>query len=149
MNLKTILVPTDFSPGSEVAIDYAASLAKGSNATLLIVHVVEPPPAVVDAGFAGYPLEDTEPEERQLLAKTRPTDDSVPVRQLLLHGSAASKLVETAEAENADLIVMGTHGRTGLLRTLMGSVAESVVRRSPCPVLTIKNPAHAPVEASD
>ena len=70
-----------------------------------------------------------------------PTDPTVPVVHKLLVGDPAEAIVQQAEAEHADMIVMGTHGRTGLTRMLMGSVAEAVVRRAACPVLTVKQPA--------
>ena len=145
MHADKILFPTDFSPASEDALRWATSLARDSGATLSIIHVEEPPMAY-GGGELYVALDDdeTKAELRRLLTNVVPTDHNVPYEHRLLVGDPATAIVEDAEKENADLIVMGTHGRTGLSRLLMGSVAEAVVRRSKCPVLTIKHPAHVP-----
>ena len=76
-----------------------------------------------------------------MLAEVKPTDPKVPYQHRLITGEPASAIARLAEDENVDMIVMGTHGRSGLSRLLMGSVAEAVVRRAKCPVLTYKQPA--------
>jgi nucleotide-binding universal stress UspA family protein len=140
MNATKIIVPTDFSSASEEALRWATSLARDSGATLLIVHVEEPPMA-----YAGelplVPDEETRDELRRSLLGTLPPDASVAYEHKLLVGDPATAIVVVAEDEHADLIVMGSHGRKGITRLLMGSVAEAVVRRAKCPVLTVKQPA--------
>jgi nucleotide-binding universal stress UspA family protein len=90
--------------------------------------------------------DETKGELRRMLGNVVPTDHNVPFEHRLLVGEPATAIVEDAEKEGADLIVMGTHGRTGLSRLLMGSVAEAVVRRAKCPVLTVKHPAQVPAQ---
>jgi nucleotide-binding universal stress UspA family protein len=140
MNANKILVPTDFSQASEEALRWATSLARDTGAVLTIAHVEEPPMA-----YAGelplVPDEETREELRRSLAGTLPGDATVSFEHKLLVGDPAAAIVDLAERENADLIVMGSHGRKGLTRLLMGSVAEAVVRKAKCPVLTVKQPA--------
>jgi universal stress protein A len=140
MNIKRIMVPTDFSPSSEAAMALAASLARDCGATILVVHVEEIPLATGGAEFLYSIPEPNTQELRQMLSKIVPKDPAVPCEHRLLAGDAAEAIVRTAEAEHIDMIVIGTHGRTGLSRLLMGSVAEAVVRRAGCPVLTMKQP---------
>jgi nucleotide-binding universal stress UspA family protein len=144
MHARKILFPTDLSPVSTEALQWATSLARDTGATLLIVHVEEPPVAY-GGGELYYGLDVGDREQlRQSLLKVQPADPQVPCVHKLLVGDPARAIVQTAEDEHADLIVMGTHGRTGLTRLLMGSVAEAVVRNAPCPVLTVKHPAEVP-----
>ena len=146
MNARKVLFPTDFSTCGDAGLHQATALARDSGATLLIVHVQEP--AVAYGGgemYYGVP----EPDRDALLGMLKrvvPPDASVPYEHRLITGDPASAIVRLAEAEQADLIVMGTHGRTGLKRMLMGSVAEAVVRRAPCPVFTMKQPEQEPAE---
>lgn len=141
MKAQKILFPTDFSLTSESALCWAASLARDTGARLLIVYVEEPPTPYVGGEYA-IP-EATSParnELAKLLAHVVPSDESVAYEHRLLLGDPAPEIVHLAKEENVDLIVMGTHGRSGLTRLLMGSVAEHVVRRAECPVLTVKQP---------
>ena len=149
MNAKRILCPVDFSEGSNTALAYATTLAMECDAELHIVYVYEEPYAYTDGGFSGYvPPADMDPD-RQRLEATRPTSDSVRFRREFLIGSPANTLLKYADSHDIDLIVMGTHGRTGLSRLLMGSVAETMVRRALCPVLTIKSPIGHEADAKD
>jgi nucleotide-binding universal stress UspA family protein len=141
MNARLILFPTDFSTCSDAGLAQATSLARDSGARLLILHVEEPP-AVYGGGDMYYGvLEPDDAEIRQMLEAVVPTDPAIPYEHRMTKGDPADQIVEVARQEGADMIVMGTHGRTGLRRLLMGSVAEAVVRRAPCPVLTFKQPA--------
>lgn len=144
MNVKNILIPIDYSHSGDAAMAYATSLAKEYGAELHLVHVYEQPIAYVDGGFASAPLPAVPPAdldvEEARLEKVSPPED-VPFRRKFIVGSPADELVRYAKENDIDLVVMGTHGRTGLTRLLMGSVAEAVVRRSGCPVLTIKQPS--------
>jgi len=148
MHADKILFPTDFSPLSEDALAWATALARDSGATLSIVHVEEPPMAYGGGElYVAMDDEEAKGELRRLLGSVVPPDHHVPFEHKLLVGDPASSIVDEAEKEHADLIVMGTHGRTGLSRLLMGSVAEAVVRRAKCPVLTVKHPAEVPAAA--
>jgi universal stress protein A len=148
MHADKILFPTDFSPASEHALRWATSLARDSGATISIIHVEEPPMAYGGGEmYVGFDDASTKEELRRTLVQITPTDHNVAYDHKLLVGNPADAIVHEAEVENADLIVMGTHGRTGLTRLLMGSVAEAVVRRAKCPVLTVKQPAEVPAHA--
>jgi universal stress protein A len=148
MHADKILFPTDFSPASEHALRWATSLARDSGATICIIHVEEPPMAYGGGEmYVGFDDASTKEELRRVLVQVVPTDHNVAFDHKLLVGDPADAIVHEAEAEGADLIVMGTHGRTGLTRLLMGSVAEAVVRRAKCPVLTVKQPAEVPAHA--
>lgn len=138
MNAKTIVFPTDFSTLSDAALRHATTLAKESGGRLIIVHVEEPP-AAYGAGEMYYGIPDPDTDAlKKMLDEVKPTDASVPYEHKMVIGEPASEIVRLADESNADLIVMGTHGRTGLGRLLMGSVAEAVVRRAQCPVFTFK-----------
>ena len=137
MKLNTILFPTDFSHTGDAALAYASLLARDTGARLLIVHVEEPPTGYGGEMYYGILEPDTE-ELEQMLKEVVPSESGVPYEHRLVTGEPARTLVRLAKEEDADLIVMGTHGRTGVMRILMGSVAEAVVRRAPCPVLTYK-----------
>ena len=144
MKANKILFPTDFSAFGQEALRWATVLARDTGATLIIAHVEEPPMAY-GGGEMYFPSEEGDREElRRALVKIVPTDPKVRFEHKLLVGDPASAIVEAAEEENADLIVLGTHGRTGLTRLLMGSVAENVVRKAKCPVLTVKHPSPVP-----
>lgn len=146
--IQKILFPTDFSPAGDAVLRHATALARGNNATLLIVHVEEPPLAY-GSGELFYGVSDFSSESlRKLLDRVVPPDPSVPVVHRLVIGDPATEIPRVAREENVDLIVMGTHGRTGLLRLLMGSVAELVVRRAPCAVLTVRQPEQETAETS-
>ncbi|CAL1125018.1 unnamed protein product [Cladocopium goreaui] len=146
MKAKKILFPTDFSTPSDAGLAHATSLARDTGATLLIVHVEEPPTAYGGGEmYYGIPEPDTAALQRMLEAVV-PTDPNVTYEHRLIIGDPATEVVRLANDEHVDMIVMGTHGRTGLSRLLMGSVAEAVVRRAECPVFTFKQPHHAAKE---
>jgi nucleotide-binding universal stress UspA family protein len=146
--IKTILHPTDFSHRSDNAFGLACSLAGDYGARLVVVHVASRP--VISTRQGVIPLEPEWYEETMTaqLQERRPRNAAIPVEHRLLFGDdPAAAILQLARDIKADLIVMGTHGRTGLGRVLMGSVAEEVVRQAPCSVLTVKLPlAAAPVE---
>lgn len=139
MNFRKIIFPTDFSDANRPVLRMAASLARGSNAELLIAHVYEPPADTTTmSGAATAIVGPTFEEQQEQLLGVRPADSSIPVHHEIVSGTPSDGILKLAENENADLIVMGTHGRTMLSRLLMGSVAEEVVRHAPCPVMTLK-----------
>lgn len=141
MFARKILFPTDFSHTGDAALEMATSLARDTGASLLIVHVEESPNVYAGGEFYyGIPNPPTD-ELRRMLQQVKPTDPNVPYEHRLLTGDPAAAVVRLAEEEHVDMIVLGTHGRTGLARLLMGSVAEAIVRRAKCPVLTYKHRA--------
>lgn len=137
--IHTILHPTDYSELSRPAFDLACALARNFDAELVVCHVSPPP--VVAAGEAGavadVPTGETEPKTA-LLEQVKPDDPRVRVTHRLLRGDPATEIARLAVESGAGLIVVGTHGRSGLSRLLVGSVAEGVMRAAPCPVVTVK-----------
>ena len=141
----TILHPTDFSPSSRPALNHALALAREQGAELLLVHVL---PTVMPMVGEGYMSPKTFDDlQRSMRAQAQKRLDGlvakakaarVHARGMLYEGVAADAIVRAARAKRAKLIVMGTHGRTGLSRLFMGSVAERVVGTAPCPVLTVR-----------
>lgn len=147
MKATKILVPTDFSTGGQQALQTAVSLAREQQAELILVHVEEPPMAYGGGEFY-YGLSEPNRDQLQRMLNEIQIDDSrVVVHRKLLVGAPAAAIVNFARDEGVDFIVMPTHGRTGLGRLLMGSVAEEVVRKATCPVLTVKQPAAMPQAA--
>jgi nucleotide-binding universal stress UspA family protein len=138
--IRKILHPTDFSDRSQAAFEMASALARDYAAELVVVHVDRPMPIFAPDGIAVAGPTEEPYEARVKLAEIRPTDPRVTVTHHLLEGDPAEQILKAARAVAADLIVLGTHGTTGLARLLMGSVAESVVRKAACPVLTVKAP---------
>jgi len=136
----TILHPTDFSDRSAHALRLACSLARDYGARLVVLHVAEPPPPPYEQGVMLPVSADLDEERADLERLAVPDDDVIRVERRFEKGDPAAVTLRVADELHADLIVMGTHGRTGLSRLLMGSVAEKVVRRATCPVLTVKTP---------
>lgn len=145
--LKTILVPTDFSGPSEVALRYAVALADAFHASLHLVHIVQEPfsqPWAVEAyGFSLAALQ----EEWMRDAAMRLEQMLPPADRGRYHGEVATilghpvvEILKYATTHAIDLIVLGRHGRGPLGHLVMGSVAERVVRKAPCPVLTVRHP---------
>ncbi len=147
MGTRTIICPVDFSTFSESAIETATSLARDRDAKLLIVHVQKPPIAVLQ-GEVYYGMDLLNRKELEtMLQAGRPADPAVRYEHRLLAGDPAEAIVNLAETERAELIVLATHGRTGLLRLLMGSIAEAVLRKAKCAVLLLKSQAPVPVKS--
>ena len=137
-----ILVPVDGSDAAADAVDHAAGLAAVHGADLHLVHVVEPQAAVDSAGVDLVSVLEESGQEALDAAEASAAEAGVETTTTeLLRGQAHREIVDYAEANDVDLIVMGTHGRTGLGRLLLGSVAENVVRLSPVPVLTTRSAA--------
>jgi universal stress protein A len=144
MHIGRILAPTDFSELSKQGLKSALELAQSFGARLVLMHVVEPPSypveGIVPSQLGATLLDDLERqashELAQMLAETQ--QSNVDVARRVVVGTPYRKIVEVAEEEKTDLIVMTTHGRTGFSHLVMGSVAEKIVRTAPCPVLTIR-----------
>lgn len=147
MATKKILFPTDFSAAANSGLSDAAALARDRGATLVILHVQEPPAAYAECGLY-YGLQEPNDEAlMNILHEVVPAGNDVACEYRLGLGEPAAEIVRQARKENVEMIVMGTHGRSGLSRLIMGSVAESVMRHAPCPVLTYKVSDHAAAEA--
>jgi universal stress protein A len=143
LEMATILYPTDFSANAEAALALASALAREGHGRLVVLHVERPPLATL-GGTAGVPPLPTEYDRQRLeeqLQRIKPLRPGIAVEHRLEYGDPASVILKTAQEVGTDLIVMGTHGRTGLRRLLMGSVAEQVVRKASCPVLTVRTPS--------
>ncbi|MSR53241.1 MAG: universal stress protein [Gemmataceae bacterium] len=138
LRTPTILYPTDFSSYSNQAYLHAVALAESHRATLTVVYVAQPEPNSDHDFWRGQ------------LTQIRPANPAIPVKHVLLEGDPATEIVSYARDAGFDLIVMGTHGRTGIERQLMGSVAEKILREAPCSVLVVKLPrAFARAEQAD
>ncbi|ACF14956.1 UspA domain protein [Chloroherpeton thalassium ATCC 35110] len=139
--IKKILCPTDFSDVSKNAVRYANEFARSMQANVIFLHVVEPRPIATDMTVAYIPIETD-------LEKIAEDDLSNLIEEEKVKGISAAKsvmvghpsdiIIEQAESQDVDLIILGSHGRTGITRLLMGSVAEAVLRKAPCPVLIVK-----------
>jgi nucleotide-binding universal stress UspA family protein len=144
IRIRNILYPTDFSPYSNQAYFHAVALAESHGASLTILFVYP-------GGF-GAPETAGEGEDRsyweEQLQQIRPVNEHIATHHVVLEGDPASEIVDYARDAGIDLIVMGTHGRSGLERLLMGSVAEKVMREAPCSVLVVKLPKGVPVPES-
>lgn len=152
MTVTRIMVPVDYSEHARVTLEYAASLAKGFGAALDVIHVWDRPNYVPDTlvvSQGGQPArtladlirDNAESEMRDFLAAAK-LPEGVKVTHYLESGEPTSTILEAIEEHKSDLVVMGTHGRTGVRHLLMGSVAEKLVRLSPVPVITVP-PARA------
>jgi universal stress protein A len=145
LTISRILVPVDFSAHSEHALRYAVALASRLGASLYLLHVVDDPVATGAWSAEGMPPDLAElrtelvanAEQRLLVYRGEAERAQVPVVTTARIGLTSYTIVEYAQALNIDLIVMGTHGRSGVAHLFMGSVAERVLRHAPCPVLTV------------
>jgi nucleotide-binding universal stress UspA family protein len=149
MSLTKILFPTDFSAFSLQALDYAAALARDYGAELHVLHVVptaemvlpvEPVAPIVDTSF----FDEMEKGAQDRLENIVPAElaEGLEIKTALRRGAAFVEIVRYARDEDISLITIATHGRTGLRHALFGSVAEKVVRKAPCPVLSIRPREH-------
>ena len=141
-----ILLPTDFSACANYALPCAAKIARATGAAVICLHVIEP--VVPAVGYTGLTeplpladisdqLEDSAEKELPRLAECEELA-GLNVEELIVHGDAAAEIVRIATERKVDLIVISSHGRTGLGRILFGSTAEAVVRHALCPVLVVK-----------
>jgi len=142
---RRILHATDFSKASARALNETVKLAKQNRAELLIVHVIEPTPYVAGEEFGGEEIyikledmakQDSEVSMSKLLRRLKKSN--IKAQGLILKGSAHDQIVKAAKSKKADMIVIGTHGRTGLSKLFMGSVAGKVVSLATCPVVTVR-----------
>jgi nucleotide-binding universal stress UspA family protein len=136
--IRTILCPVDFTDGSKFAFELAEAMARDYGARMVVAHVVEPPRAMGVEGVLVFQPEINWDEFRQRLAECYHADPMIQVEHVVVEGNIALEILRLAEDFRAEVIVIGTHGRSGLSRVVMGSVAEQVLRRAPCPVVTVK-----------
>ena len=144
LKLKSILVPIDFSKTSQTALEYAVPLAKQFGAKVTLLHAIEPLPYPVDLTYLpmgeGFPIQPLEEKLNKLAKKTiKPQHLKEVVVQV---GTAFEVITNVARDRKADLIVITTHGDTGLRHVFMGSTAERVVRHAPCPVFVVRKCEH-------
>ncbi len=132
--IRRIMCPIDFSDPSKTSFEYAERLARDLQAALVLVHAFDTPETLTHAG-------QSRPADADLkfkLESIRPSSENVAVSHVLHAGSPGEVICWLAEQRQCDLIIMGTHGRTGLKHLFLGSVAEFVMRHARCPVLTIR-----------
>jgi nucleotide-binding universal stress UspA family protein len=143
--IRRVLHPTDFSPASRAAFARAVDMARENRAELLLVHVLSPVMTIPPEGYVAPKLyQELEASNRAAAQKqlgalgARARKAGVKATSLLSEGMAADRIVQAARTRRADLIVIGTHGRTGLAKFFLGSVAARVAATAPCPVLTVR-----------
>lgn len=148
IEIKKILCPVDFSECSDHALKYATAFAQMYSSRLSLLHVVEMPflPAYSMAGIPDiyFPVDEVQKQCADKMNKLveKLSDGDLDVHGDVQVGSPFLEIIKRAKEEESDLIVLGTHGRSGLKHMIIGSVAEKVVRKAPCPVLSVKHPEH-------
>jgi len=136
--IRNILLATDFSPESEAALQYAEAVARRFDSKLFVAHVIEPSEDTYVPGGGGLvTYQMVKYDARRELDRLDKRLEKFPHEMILKRGEAASVLRDLAAAVSADLVVLGTHGRSGIRRLVMGSVAEEVFRQAPCAALTV------------
>lgn len=146
MKINKILVPIDFSDYSKSALRYAVNFAKLFNAEILLIYVVEPViyPPDFSMGQIAIPTVATEFDERAREELNKLAKNEIPqeikVTTLIKSGKPFVEIIDTASEADVDLIIIATHGHSGVEHILFGSTAEKVVRKAPCPVLTLREP---------
>ena len=151
ISLRSILVPVDFNPTSDAALRYGIELARRFAARLYLLHV---PEHVGEAAEAEYPIGIFETMQNAAHDRLWHLLTDEEARELrpecaMRTGAPADEIVRYASEHDIDVVVMGTHGREGVARVLLGSVAEKVVRRAPCPVLTVRHREHESIAADE
>ncbi len=144
--IKKVLVPIDFSDYSKSSLKYAVNFVKQFHAELFLIYVVEPViyPPDFSMGQIAIPTVDLEMDKRAVEELNKLAQKEIPselkVKTIVKTGKPFIEIIETASEENIDLIIIATHGHTGVEHILFGSTAEKVVRKAPCPVLTLREP---------
>ena len=147
-SIRTILHPTDFSAGSNAAFRYACDLARDYDAALIVLHTLDlGAPIAFEGELLPSAADELRAQAEKQLDALSPPGPAVRLERVLREGPSSATIVDFAGEMKADVIVMGTHGRTGIGRLFLGSVAEEVLRKAPCPVLTVK--AVAPAKADN
>jgi universal stress protein A len=154
MPIQHILVPTDFSPSADRALEYAITLAQPLQARLTLLHVCHPTPwamgdipaSSLEAYLQGR---EADAQHQMQAAQERVHQAGLPCDSVIVEGIPYQTIVDLAGNRGVDLIVRGTHGRTGLLHVRLGSIAERVVQLAPCPVLVTRGAPEPPAVAED
>jgi len=142
IDISRVLCPTDFSESADYALDYALCIASKHKARVELLHVAENSAYASDAvNDQGQTYDDTLRDRLQAIADSK-AHPGISITVSVVDGIDYIEIVNRATAWPADLIVLGTHGRTGMKRLLIGSVSERVVRTAPCPVCTVRHPSH-------
>jgi universal stress protein A len=139
-NLKKILVPVDFSDCSKKALEYAIPLARQFDADLTLLHVLQPYTPILE--MAPVDVETVDDAKKQLAGLQRIIPEAVPSTTVVRGGDPHLEIIKLAKEFGIDLIILSTHGRTGVERVLLGSSAEKVVRYAGCPVLVVREHEH-------
>jgi nucleotide-binding universal stress UspA family protein len=145
--INKVLVPIDFSDYSKSSLKYAVNFAQHFNASLILVYVVEPViyPPDFSMGQIAIPTPGLEMDKRASEELDKLAEQDIPsglkVKKIIKTGKPFVEIIETAAEEDVDIIIIATHGHTGVEHILFGSTAEKVVRKAPCPVLTLREPA--------
>lgn len=146
INLKRILVPTDFSEHAGNAVRYGCEFAARFEAELHLLHVIEMIPVMYHEGIVFSPDSEVQLREHaEATLETVPGDDwtdRLSIVRSTVQGHPLVEIIRYAKASETDLLIIGTHGRTGLAHMLLGSNAEKIVRKAPCPVMTVHCPEH-------
>lgn len=140
LTIQTILHPTDFSEHSTYALQLASLLARESKAKLILLHVAMPPAVGYGEVISDLATAAQQKEAKDKLLALRPAYPGLRYEHVILQGDAADGILHVAQQERCELIIMGSHGRRGVTRLLLGSVAEQVMRKAACPVLIAKKP---------
>lgn len=143
--IKSIMVPIDFSEYSKNALKYAIDFAKQFNAKMYLIYVVEPIiyPADFSMGQIAIPSADIDLQSRaneELINLAKTIGSGLHVETIIKTGKPFVEIIDTAKEKDVDLIIIATHGHTGVEHLLFGSTTEKVVRKAPCPVLTLREP---------
>lgn len=148
MKIKKILLTTDFSDYASYAFSYAVEFAEKFKAKIGVLHVIEPIIAPTDFTWESYDIAELEKKSREytqhsldkiIRGKIPDTIKAIPI---IRYGRSFEEIIRCAKDEKFDIIIMSTHGLTGISHILFGSTAEKVVRKSPVPVLTVRDPEH-------
>lgn len=146
LDLKRILVPIDFSDASDKALSYAVAFARQFQAKILLLHVVHVSYTAGEYGPIDVPVLEEQLTEAAKRKLTEIASEKVPADLLegtaVCTGPAVNEIAEVAKERHTDLIILSTHGYTGLKRVMLGSVTENVVRHAPCPVLVVREREH-------
>jgi len=146
ISIKRILVPTDFSEPGRTALLYAVEFADQFGAAVDLLHVIDSVPA--GALLSYRPIEElrqslrVHADEQMGKLHTEWSEHNFPVTKVIVDGHPFVEIVRHAKENEVDLIIMGTHGRGAIAHMMLGSVAEKTIRKSPCPVLTVRHPEH-------
>lgn len=138
---RKVLCAVDFSPSTKMTIEMARQIAEANKGTVILFHVVPMPIEAIGQPLMVEPIAGAEDDARKRINRIASESLSHSYEILVVTGDPASSIIESAREQNADLIVMATHGRTGISHFFLGSVAERVVRESSVPVMTVRAPS--------